>query len=165
MARQRRFDLEAVRSTLVLQKLFLFLFAVLMSSCAALTKELLKDPEVKVLNVEVTKASLQDLTLQVKMNIKNPNPIALSLGKVSYALQFSGQKVTEGVFDDGIEIPAGGEGQVTLPLKLAYNSVGSLIEGFMKKTLTKEYELSGTAQFGLFSIPFRQKGELQIDKK
>ena len=164
MAGKRRLNLEACRTALMLKNIFFVSFIAMICSCASLTKEFLKDPDVQVTNVEVAQVNLQDLTLLVKMKIKNPNAMALSLGKVTYALQFSGQKVTEGFFDKGVEIPAAGEGEVILPLKFSYNSVNSLIEGFMKKSLTKEYELNGTAQFGLFSIPFRQKGELKIEK-
>ena len=140
-------------------------FAFFISSCAMLTQDLLKDPEVSIANFEMTNITLKDISINLKLNIKNPNPIPLNLGKVNYALNFSGKKVTEGVFDKGIDIPATGNGEVVIPLKFEYNAIGSLLDGFIKKTITKDYELNGTAQFGIFSIPFNKKGEIQLDKK
>lgn len=146
----------------MIKNLLLAAAFVLISSCSSLTKDLLKDPEVNITNVALESVSAKDLLIHLKLNIKNPNPIPISLSKVSYALQFSGKKVTEGIFDQGIKIPASGEGDVTVPLKFEYNAIGGLIDGFFKKTLTKDYELNGSAQFGIFSIPFTQKGELKI---
>lgn len=130
-----------------------------------LTNELLKNPEVQLSQVEVTGISLKDISMNLKLKVNNPNPIPLSLDKVSYSVQFSGQKVTEGTFDKGIQIPAAGEGELIVPLKFEYNSLGSLVDGFLQKSLTKEYEVAGAATLGIFSIPFSKKGEITLDKK
>jgi LEA14-like dessication related protein len=147
------------------QVLFLILMTMFFSNCASLTKDLLKNPEVKLNAVEVTGVTLNDVSMNLKLNVANPNPIPLSLNKVSYIVQFSGQKVTEGVFDKGIDIPASGSGELVVPLKFEYNALGSLVDGFLKKTLSKEYEVSGSATLGIFSIPFSKKGEIVLDRK
>ncbi|MEQ1723715.1 MAG: LEA type 2 family protein [Pseudobdellovibrio sp.] len=109
-------------------KIFLALtLSLLLSSCAYLTKDLLKDPEVNVIDFKVTNVTLEDVSVAVKMNIKNPNAIPLKLDEVSYALKFSGNDVTEGNFKDGVSIPASGQNDVTVPLKFKYSSVGSVI--------------------------------------
>lgn len=133
--------------------------------CASLTGEILKDPEVQLTTVEITNVSLKDVSLNLKLSVNNPNPIPLNLKSVNYSLQFSGIKVTEGVFDKGIDIPAVGVGELIIPLKFEYNAIGSLIDGFMKKNLTRAYEISGSANLGLFSIPFAKKGEVDLGKK
>lgn len=138
--------------------------AIVLSSCSSLTKDLLKDPEVKVTDFKVTNVTLEDVAISVQMNIKNPNPIPLKLDQVTYALKFSGEQVTEGVFDQGVNIPASGENSVTVPLKFKYSSVGNLISSLFKNTFTKEYELNGAAKLGIFSIPFNQKGEVKFNK-
>lgn len=144
-------------------KLFLVVFPFLaLSSCTLLTKDLLKDPEVKIMNVAVENVGLKDILIHLKLNIKNPNGIAIKLTKINYALQFSGKKVTEGVFDKGFEVPANGESDVVVPLNFEYNALGGLIDGLMKKSLSKDYELNGAAQVGIFSIPFTKKGEIKL---
>lgn len=137
---------------------------VVMSSCSSLTRDLLKDPEVKVIDFKLTNVTMEDVSVAVQMNIKNPNPVPLKLDAVSYSLKFSGEKVTEGVFDDGISVPASGENNVTVPFKFKYNSLGSLVTSLLNNTFTREYELDGSAKLGFFSIPFSQKGEVKFNK-
>jgi len=132
--------------------------------CAALTKDLLKDPEVKVLDFAVKKVTMDSVAVDLKLNINNPNPIPLQVSEVGYNLKFSGQNVTEGVFDKGINIPANGANDLVVPLTFRYNAFQSLVSGYLNKTLTREYELSGSAKVGIFSIPFIKKGEVQLNK-
>jgi LEA14-like dessication related protein len=144
--------------------IFVSVFALLVSSCASFTKGLVQDPEVKVLDFSITNLTMQDVAVNVKMNVKNPNPLPINLDKINYNLKFSGQQVTEGVFDQGVTIPASGENTVTVPLKFNYNSINSLMSGIFKNTFAKDYELTGSVKMGLFSIPFTQKGEVKFSK-
>lgn len=147
-------------------KLFFAVLATLvLSSCASLTKDLIKDPEVKVIDFSVTNVTLEDVSIAVKMNIKNPNPIPLNLDQVTYALKFSGKDVTEGTFSEGIKVPASGENNVTVPLKFKYSSLNSLVSSLFNNTFTKEYEINGSAKLGIFNIPFSEKGEVKFNKK
>lgn len=147
-------------------KIFLaFLTAVLaLTSCSSLTKEILKDPEVKVIDFKVTNVTLEDVAIAVQMNIKNPNPVPLKLDEVTYSLKFSGEKVTEGIFEDGVNVPASGENNVTVPFKFKYSSLGNLVTSLFNNTFTREYELDGSAKLGIFSVPFHQKGEVRFNK-
>lgn len=147
-------------------KIFLaFLTAVLaLTSCSSLTKEILKDPEVKVIDFKVTNVTLEDVAIAVQMNIKNPNPVPLKLDEVTYSLKFSGEKVTEGIFEDGVNVPASGENNVTVPFKFKYSSLGNLVTSLFNNTFTREYELDGSAKLGIFSVPFNQKGEVRFNK-
>ncbi|MGZ3725753.1 MAG: LEA type 2 family protein [Pseudobdellovibrio sp.] len=135
----------------------------LLTACADLTKNLLKDPEVKVIGFKLASVSAQDMAVEVNLNVKNPNPIPINLDQVDYALSFSGEKVTEGTFDKGIQIPASGEGQLTVPLKFKFNSVGNILTGLINRSFTKDYELVGSAKLGIFSIPFTKKGEINLN--
>ena len=138
------------------------LFAVL-SSCAYLTKDL-KDQEVAVTDFTVTDVSVEDVAIDLHLKVKNPNPVALKVDQISYALTFSGKSVTEGVFDKGVNIPASGENSILIPLRFKYGSLGNILSSLLKNTYTKDYELSGTAKIGIFSIPFRKKGEVNFNK-
>jgi len=135
-----------------------------LTGCADLTKNLVKDPEVKILDLSVAKFSGQEVDLNLKLNVNNPNPMELKIGKIAYGLNLSGKPVTEGIFEKGVAIPANGANDVIVPLKFKYDAVGSLLTSFLNKTLTKDYELKGTVDVGWFSIPFTKKGELQFGK-
>jgi LEA14-like dessication related protein len=134
------------------------------TSCSSVGRQLVKDPEVKVVNFNITDISLQDISLDIVMNVKNPNPMPIKLDQISYNLKFSGEQVTEGVLSQGVNIPASGQSDVTVPLKFKYSSLGNLVTSLFKNTFKREYELEGRAKLGLFSIPFSKKGEVQFNK-
>ncbi|MEK2646890.1 LEA type 2 family protein [Bdellovibrio sp. BCCA] len=141
---------------------FVIVILTMATACSSFTKGLLKDPEVSVVGLDVSNVTAQDALVHVKLNVKNPNPVPLRVGKITYALTLSGKDVTEGEFKEGVDVPSQGENTVVVPLRFKYNTVGTLVDGLLKGTLSKEYELKGSAQMGLFSIPFNKKGELEF---
>lgn len=145
-------------------KAIVFTLVLILTSCAMLTKDLLKDPEVKILDFTVAGITAESVSVNVKLNVNNPNPIPLKLDQVGYSLKLSGLQVTEGIFDKGVDIPANGANDVVIPVTFKFNAVGSLIDSFLKKTITREYEITGSAKLGLFSIPFNKKGEINLKK-
>ncbi len=145
-------------------KLSMVLALLVFSSCANLTGSLLKDPEVSITNFKLTDITAKSVSMDLILDVSNPNPIPLNLDSVNYALHLSGEKVSEGTMDQGVKIPALGKGQVTVPVTFAYNSVGSLLSGLMNHSFKKEYELTGSAKVGIFSIPFTKKGEVNLTK-
>lgn len=150
--------------TKLIMKISMVLAFLALSSCANLSGSLLKDPEVNIANFKLTNITAQAVSMDLILDVNNPNPIPLNLDSVDYSLNFSGEKVTAGTMDQGVKIPASGKGQVTVPLTFAYNSVGSLLSGIMNRNFKKDYELTGTAKVGIFSIPFTKKGEVNLTK-
>ncbi len=134
-----------------------------LSSCASLTGDLLKDPTVSVKSLNVTNFSLQDVSLDLELAVDNPNPIPLSLNQITYALNFSGEQVTSGTFDKGVEIPASGSNTVVVPLNFKYQSLGNLLVSALNKRLSKDYDLSGAVKLGIFSVPFSKKGTIKLE--
>ncbi len=146
-------------------KILILVLALILSSCSTLEKSMhLKDPEVVVTDFAVTDVTMEDVAVNLLLNIKNPNNVALKLDQISYALNFSGNPVTTGIMDKGLNIPAAGEGNLIIPLKFKHSSLGNVLSSIMKNTYSKDYELNGTAKIGIFSIPFSKKGEVQFNK-
>lgn len=143
--------------------IIVILFTFGLTGCESLTKSFLKDPEVNVVEVKVVNINMSDISFAVTLNVKNPNGLELSLGKVTYELNLSGETVTEGTFSEGFKVPAFGQNNVIVPLKFKFKSVGNILSGIINRSFTKEYELKGTAQLGIFSIPFSKKGKVNIN--
>lgn len=146
----------------LIQLLFGLGVVIYCGACSSLTKDLLKDPEVEVVSVGLDEVTASAISLRLKLNVKNPNAIPLNIERVTYALNFDGEKVTDGTVKDGIKIPASGENTVEIPLTFGFNSVGNVVKGLFTKEYTKPYKLSGTAQIGIFAIPFNKEGELKL---
>jgi LEA14-like dessication related protein len=144
------------------KNLVLSFFTSVIFSCSTLT---LKDPQVEVTRVDVANVSAKDMTLNLKLKVDNPNSIPLNLDKVTYALKFAGNAVTEGTVDQKVIVPANGVGEVVIPLKFQYQMLDSLLGALLNKSATKNYELNGSAQLGILSIPFSKKGEVNLQQK
>jgi LEA14-like dessication related protein len=136
----------------------------LMLSACSSVKGIVKDPVVHVTEFKLTNVSAEGVSIDLGLNVQNPNSVPLKLDEVDYALNVSGEKVTEGTFDKGVNIPAGGEGTVYIPLKFQFTSVGNLLSGLMNRSFEKDYELTGSAKLGFISIPFSQKGKIDLNK-
>jgi LEA14-like dessication related protein len=143
--------------------LFLLTGWLMMSACSSLNG-IVKDPVVHVTEFKLANVSSEGVSIDLGLNVQNPNSVPLKLDAVNYALNVAGEKVTEGTFDKGVNIPAGGEGTVYIPLKFQFTSVGNLLSGLMDRSLTKDYELTGSAKLGFISVPFVQKGTINLNK-
>lgn len=144
-------------------KVILVFSGLLMAACSTMSG-LVKDPEVRVAEFKLAGINSEGVNIDLGVNVKNPNQVPLKLDEIEYALNIAGEKVTEGVFDKGVNIPAMGEGTVFIPLKFNFTSVGNLLSGFMNRSFVKDYELTGSAKLGIFSIPFNQKGTIDLNK-
>ncbi len=149
-------------NNLVKIKILLLSLLVICSGCASFTGEFIKDPTVEIKSLKVLNLSNEDLTLDLILSVNNPNPIPLSLSKVDYSLNFASEKVTSGVFEKGIELSANNVSEVTIPLKFTYSSIGNILMGILNKNLNRDYEITGSANVGIFNIPFSKKGQLKL---
>lgn len=154
--------LKAAFDFRIKQLLLFFIVSVFALGCGSLTQNLLKDPTVSINTLNVTNISLKDLSLELEIDVTNPNPIPITLSQINYQLKFSGEPVTSGVFEKGIDIPANGSNKVIVPFTFTYNALGTLISNMLQKTIKRDYELTGTTKLGIFSIPFAKKGELKL---
>lgn len=145
-------------------KILFIVICLVNSGCTSLTKKFLKDPEIKILDLSVSQFSSNEIELNLKLNVQNPNSIDLNIGKIKYGLKMSGQSVTEGLLEKGLIVPAHASSDVVVPLKFKYNEIGNLLISFLNKTITQDYELNGSVDMGWLTIPFNQKGKIQIRK-
>lgn len=142
-------------------RIFFLVFAI--SGCASLTGKILKDPEVFLNGVEVTDFSVKSISLNLRLIVRNPNSIPLKLNQINYSLKVANQLVSEGLFENGINVPAQGEGEVVVPLKLKFQTLGAIFDGLVSRSLNRDYEVKGSANIGIFSIPFSKKGEIKFE--
>lgn len=161
----KRLNLKKVSPLFVIAMLSI---AMIISGCSSLTKIFLKDPELNVVSVKAANISLTDISIDIEVNVKNPNQIEINLDSLAYKLSLSGETVAEGNFDNEIIIPASDQKKIIIPVKFRFNSIQSILTGMMEKSFKNEYEFSGNAIMGGVlkgvRIPFLQKGELNLGK-
>lgn len=134
----------------------------LLSGCATMEKQF-KQPEISLGEIRIISMSLADAQLAFDVDVKNPNPIGLSMKGLTYKLQIQDKQLFGGALSDGMEIGAKGVSRVTLPFTLRYEDIyGTLLALRDNKEL--HYQISGEADFGLLRRPYSKSGTFAVPK-
>ncbi len=138
------------------------MMAALLSGCA-MVKEHVKQPEVDLRDVQVVAMSLADVQLAFDLDVRNPNPVGISMQDLSYRLELANKTFSNGTLGERLRIGANQQSRITLPLTLRYSDVlDSLTDLGGKDEL--DYRISGEAKFGLFAIPYSQSGSIPVPR-
>lgn len=140
--------------------LLLFLF---LSSCAYLQNNLQK-PEINLKKVDVKDMTLKDAQFIFDFAVKNPNKLTLVIDQVTYNLELNGKPFTQGTFEKKINLAPESSSTVALPIRVRYNDLMQSLSDYLQDR-TVQYKLNGSVKLGAFSIPFDDKGEVELDKK
>lgn len=133
-----------------------------LAACAALEQPIGR-PEVSVGNVRVVGMSLADVQLAFDLDVRNPNPVGVSLRGLSYRLAVQDRPLFDGNQPNRLKIGANGASRVTLPVTLRFEDVlGSLAA--LRGTQEVRYHISGEADFGLIALPYSKAGSFGLPK-
>ncbi len=144
----------------LLRLIFLLTLLLGLAGCAVL-QEQLKNPEVAVQKVDITRLSLTDMDLGVQLGIDNPNPFGIALAGLDYRVEIEGQPLIRGQSDQRVKVASGGKSQLTLPLSLHYQDMADGLGALLRQDRVA-YTLSGKLDFGLISVPYSHRGELDL---
>ena len=128
----------------------------------------IKDPDVSVVGINITRLSAEGLTLQFALEVDNPNPIPLDLAGFDYALLLDGKQLAAGEQRDSIKIKARGNSRVKVPVSLKFSDLSNLIAGGISKE-NLNYELKTAALvdlpvIGVKRFPATQKGSFPVPR-
>lgn len=147
-----------------MKKWYFVLIATVLAAtgCAAL-QGLVQQPTVAFDSVSMKDLSLVDATAVFRFTVTNPNPIGLNLANLTYRMTIDGREFVKGDFKQGLLLPANDVRMVELPIRIHYLDFFGAIAEFLKKD-TCAYDLSGTFDFGLFTIPYNHTGAFAVPK-
>ncbi len=127
-------------------------------------------PEVTLQDVHVDRLGLTDGSLQVELDVMNPNVFTLNTEAVSYLVHVREADAPEdapwgqlgnGVFDEPVTIAAKETKRVLIPVDFSYAALGSASVGLLRAKAL-EYRVTGTitalTPVGRRQIPFERKG-------
>jgi len=137
-------------------------FLLLLQGCsgAPFFRDLL-EPEVKVKNVKVMQANLQEALLNVNMMVYNPNSYEIALDEINYRIKLNGRRFSEGVARENLKVGPKATTLIPLPLTVKYSDLLLSLDDIAKgRQLT--YDVEGDAKVGLFAIPFSKAGNLDL---
>lgn len=75
----------------------------LVTACASLTP--LESPDLTLVDLELTEATMFETTLQVRLRVANPNPDPLTFAGASFKLDLDGHRVGRGLTSETYVVP------------------------------------------------------------
>ena len=140
----------------------------LAGGCATLRDavDVVRKPEVRITSAQLDALTFSGLTLRFDVEIRNPNPIGVSLSGFDYELQIEGNSFVSGEIEEAITVAARGRTVVPLPVELGFEEVAKTIREIEGKE-EAAYELSAGFSFGLpvlgtVRVPTRMAGTFPI---
>jgi LEA14-like dessication related protein len=134
--------------------------AALMQGCAYL-KEAIglgpRQPKVQIYAVEVKKASLLAIEMQITVQVENPNDFALKLSRLRYNMTADTLDIASGQHDPEITIPPAVKTLVQLPLSVNAQSVIKIMQMLLDNKSDPLALITATADF---QTPF---GPIEVD--
>ncbi|MDC7232080.1 MAG: LEA type 2 family protein [Spirochaetales bacterium] len=108
------------------------LLVVLGCTACETVEMLIQKPEVSVNSVQIQDISFNDITLNMELQVYNPNPVGIDLESFDYNLLIEENSLVKGLAGEGLALSAGGSSLINLPLTLSYEelyrSVSSLLD-------------------------------------
>lgn len=120
--------------------------ALLLAGCAALGRSTFREPVVTLRSVAVTGVSLAGGSMEVELQVANPNRYALDAPALRYRLDVDTVQVATGELEGRFRVEARDSAVVRLPLQFTFRGLGAAGRSLL---------LSGT-------VPYRVRGDLTV---
>ena len=122
-------------------------------------------PKVSYSDLSLRDIDWEQAEVDLVFDVTNPNPLKVSLASLSYALELEGNSVLSGDKSDGLDLPAEGQTQLTVPLTLVFADIASLLSEVKGKD-ELGFELSGNMGFdtpvGVAKVPYDASGKFPV---
>ncbi len=153
----------SIRNTLLT---FLLLF---LASCTTIESLInLEKPEVTLEKVEITGLDFDRADLLYTLNIKNSNPIGIKLSSLEYALKVEEGSLLQGQMDQGLELSAGGQSTIEVPVSVGYKQLLEIAASAKEKNEIKYSIDLGLGfmvpGFGSIKVPLSYSDNLPVPK-
>ena len=123
--------------------LLFLLFLLTTISCSDI-----QEPVVTMTGVEVHGLSLEGLSLNLLVDVENPNGFGADIGELEYRVLLDSTEVATGLQDDIVSVPAGSTVEVKIPFTLVWSGMD---KGLKKLLDGEEHE-------------WRVKGNVRLSK-
>lgn len=146
----------------------LFGLLVAAGGCSSLS---VQRPTASFRSANVTDVSAKGFTLNVDVDVANPNSFAIPLTNTDYSLNLGGSKLIDNAKfkPAAANIPASGKGTVTIPVPLSFENLLAVSSAISKGGGTVKYGLDAGLNFdtgmpvvGTQRVPFNYEGSLDV---
>ena len=134
-----------------------------LAGCALLVSRL-TPPRLSIVAVHVRRADFWQQSLRVRVRVRNPNDLGLSVKAVDYVLDVDGQRIATGICAQGFTVPA--HGTADFDTQVTANMAGALLSVLAQgRSRPVHYRLRGSVELAhgwLRSLPFDERGSFTL---
>ncbi len=146
----------------ILNKLIIFVFALLLVGCAGLEKHI-QTPTVQYAGNNIKSVSLYDASIDFLIHVDNPNPISLPIQGLNYTVDINNKKMLSGSAQPGTQIPAKSGIDINLPVVIRYEEFLDGLQQLMHED-SFAYAIKGEINLGFFKVPYSASGSIPLPK-
>lgn len=126
-------------------------------------------PEISVKSLTMEKLSFSEATLNLNLEVDNPNAFGLALTNLNYDFVVNGKRWLNGSRPNLGTVKQNQKNLITLPISLNFMEMGSSLYGLLKGGTDLDYSLSGKLDarsnqklIGNFAMPFDSSGRITL---
>lgn len=131
------------------------------TGCATLGKQAFREPVVQLQDVKVTGIGLNGGTLDVILNVQNPNDFRLDATQLTYTVLVDSVRLADGVASQRWTVDGKETTPVHIPISFTYAGIGEAGRQLLN-TGSVNYTVRGNVTVGTpvgnFTIPYSQTG-------
>lgn len=128
----------------------LLLLVLGMSACASLSKDLVRAPQLQLLDVQVLGLGFKGQTFMLSFDVANPNPFPLPVRNVAYGVRLDGQRFASGETSSEFTVPANGDARFSISVDLDLLTTAPQLLSIVRHGVSRE-------------IPYQIEGRLGVD--
>jgi LEA14-like dessication related protein len=119
-----------------------------------------RPPSIALESAKLGSASLENLSLDLKLRISNPNHFPLPVGLLTYGVQLGQDKVADGTSRLAAAVPPGGTTVVSLPVRVSTAGAGRALYRVLRGGEVP-VNVQGKADLGGLEFPFKDQEPVQ----
>lgn len=134
-----------------------------LGACSTLGRAAFREPVVTLKSVELKGVGLTGGTLDVRLNVYNPNGFRLDATKLRYKVAMANDSITvaDGTLDNRFTVNEKETSTVTIPVNFTYSGIGAAGRSLLN-TGAVDYRVSGDvvvgSPVGNVTVPYSTKG-------
>ena len=136
-----------------------------LGGCASLGLGGFKEPVVSFKDLRVAGLGLNGGSLDVFLNVYNPNGFRLDATRLTYKLMVGDQQLALGALDSRFTVQRGDSTVVRIPVDFTYSGIGGVARQMMDNG-TAEYRVTGDVTVGTpvgnFTVPYDRTGRFSV---
>lgn len=134
-----------------------------MAGCKTLARQALANPVVEVKDVQVKGIGTQGGSLDVILDVYNPNEFRMDATRITYQVWVDSSRVADGAIDRLVTLAEKGRSDITVPVNFTYEAVRAAMTQFMLRG-SVDYRVTGqftvVTPFGNITRPYSGVGRL-----